>query len=76
MMSRSLVDSGGRRGHFRKGENMSKSSMMREHPGFGATRGSGELGPGQLGMDWGELSFSRVSSARGVLPKAERRREN
>ena len=76
MMSRSLVDLGGRRGHFRKGENMGKSSMMQEHHGFGATRGSRELGSGQLGMVWGELSFSRVSSARGVLPKAEGRREN
>ena len=44
MMSRSLVDLGGRRGHFRKGENMGKSSMMQEHHGFGATRGSRELG--------------------------------
>lgn len=55
----------GRRGHFRKGENMRKSQKQVRASWVWATRGSGKLGPGQLDKDWGELSFSRAHSARG-----------
>lgn len=41
--------------------------------GYKGLRG---VGTRPAGHGLGELSFSRVSSARGVLPKAERRRED